>query len=171
VAIWFVDCFATNKAKVHSMKKNAFFNLFLTTCLWIVLTWIGIKVEPQRLSLFPSKGRLVIFVILCWTCIFWGQRERSFAVMTPKNAAILTLCSLILAATLQLVNLKAISWSLYLMVNGFNGGILAFAMIMWLNCIGNKSNKLVGKLTSRTKPNAAKASAGVAADNLSTEQR
>ncbi|MCJ8269715.1 MAG: hypothetical protein MJK04_09965, partial [Psychrosphaera sp.] len=118
-----------------------------TPCLWIVLTWNGIKVVPQRVLFLSFEGALGYFPYFVLGMYFWGQRERCFAAMTPKNAAILSLCSLILIVTMQSVDLKAISWSLYLLVNGFTGGVLAIAVIMWLNCIGDKSNKLIGKLT------------------------
>ena len=148
LAMGFVERFTTAKTKPHSMKTIAMMALLVTPTLWIVLTWIGVRVEPQRLLFLSFEGALGYFPYFVLGMYFWGQREQCFKVMTPRNATVLSLAALVITIVMQTVDLKAISWSLYLLVNGYNGAILAIAMIMWLNYIGRKANPLISKLTA-----------------------
>ena len=146
-AIFFVGNFTTAKVRAHSLKIIVFFALAVTPTLWILLTWLGMKISPTRVLFLSFETALGYFPYFVLGMYFWGQRDRCFAAMTPSNAMIISMVSLVLIVIMQTVDLKSISWILYLFVNGLTGGVLSIAMIMWLNCIGNKANKLVGKLT------------------------
>lgn len=148
IAIWFVDYFKTGSGSAHSVKKIAFIAIVVAPCLWIALTWIGVRSETHRFVFVSVRVFLCYFAYFVLGMYLWQQRKQYFDLMTPKNAIILSLAALVLTSVLQTVDLKAISWTLYLVVSGLNGGILAIAMIMWLNYIGSQPSRLVSKLTA-----------------------
>lgn len=148
-AIWFVARFTCRNTsrKLDSVKKIAFLALLVTPLLSIALTLVGGKIAPTKVLFLTFEALLGYFPYFVLGMYFWQQKERVFSLMNMTNAMKLLLVALLLIMLMQSVDLMAIRWSLYLLVVGFAGGFLAMTVIIWLNFIGNKSSKLVGKLT------------------------